>query len=55
MQSQPAIVCAESVEYAGNKFGRKKTELIEMMRNMNYSVYADTFINTIFLQNNLWK
>jgi FkbM family methyltransferase len=55
MQSQPAIVCAESVEYAGNKFGRKKTELIEMMRSMNYSVYADTFINTIFLQNQIWK
>lgn len=55
MKSQPAIVCAESVEYAGDKFGRKKTELIEMMRNMDYSVYADTFINTIFLKNTYWK
>lgn len=55
MKSHPAIVCAESVEYAGDKFGRKKTELIDLMRKMDYSVYADTFINTIFLKNRYWK
>lgn len=55
MESHPAIVCAETVEFAGEKFGRKKTEILNLMSELNYSVYADTFINTIFLKNSFWK
>lgn len=54
LDTRPAIICAETAEFAGAKFGRKRNEIIELTESAGYKIYADTFINTIFLKTELW-
>ncbi len=52
---RPKIICIETIEYSTQ---RKNTELINFIASKNYMVYADTYINTIFVDRNLreiWK
>lgn len=54
MSTTPLIICAETLEFEGNQLGRKKTELIQQVNEAGYKVYADTFVNTIFLREDSW-
>lgn len=51
----PKVICAETVAYAADSFGPKNKELIAEIEKLGYRIYADTFVNTIFLRNDLWK
>jgi FkbM family methyltransferase len=51
----PKVICAESAVFLPNGFGDKNTELIAVINELGFKTYADTFINTIFLRNDLWK
>lgn len=55
MTSTPSIICAETAEFAGDNFGRKRTEIIALTESAGYRIYADTFINTVFIKTSLWK
>jgi FkbM family methyltransferase len=44
----PKIICSETINYSKNKKVNKNDELIRMIKNKGYEIYADTFINTIF-------
>ena len=48
----PAI-CAETCTYSTNHVRPKDTSIIEFMLSKDYKVYADTYINTIFV-NRSW-
>ena len=37
------------------KFYKKIKEIIDLMIDNDYFIYADTHLNTIFIDNNLWK
>jgi len=47
----PILICLETVEYAlrlGQ--GKKRQELTDFLTGRNYRVYADTYINTIYIR-----
>lgn len=50
---RPAVLCVETIDFA-NKKEIKNNEIIKLLENKNYLVFADTHINTIFVDNNKW-
>jgi FkbM family methyltransferase len=52
---RPQVFCLETLTYAEDKSERKLTEIIELMRSRGYFPYADTYINTIFVENGAWE
>ncbi len=53
-QFRPEIFCIETLSYTEDKTERKLTEIIELMNQKGYMVYADTYINTIFVDKSIW-
>ncbi|HOV13574.1 MAG TPA: FkbM family methyltransferase [Spirochaetota bacterium] len=51
----PKIICLETIEYSENGRGKKNDKIINFLENNGYIVYADTNINTIFVNKNVWK
>jgi FkbM family methyltransferase len=52
---RPEAFCVETITYAEDKSEHKLTEIIELMRTNGYFSYADTHINTIFVDNAAWN
>lgn len=50
----PKVICVETVEYKSDGTGKKNTELLKYLENNGYMIYADTFINTIFVHRKFW-
>ncbi len=46
---RPNVFCVETLTYEKHKEGQKIHEIIDYMDSFGYSLYADTYINTIFL------
>jgi FkbM family methyltransferase len=53
-KSRPKVICLETVEYTIDGTGKKRDALIQNVISKGYTVYADTNINTIFVENNFW-
>ncbi len=49
---RPAVFCIETITYVDQ---RKMTEIIDYMASQNYVIYADTYINTIFVDQERWS
>lgn len=52
---RPEVFCLETLTYTEDKSERKLTEIVELMHANGYFSYADTYINTIFVDNVAWK
>jgi FkbM family methyltransferase len=52
---RPEVFCVESVKCEINDKLAKDTEMIDFLLQNGYLVYADTFINTIFIDKDKWK
>jgi FkbM family methyltransferase len=52
---RPAVFCLETLTYTEDKSERKLTEIIELMHAKGYITFADTYINTIFVDHTVWK
>jgi hypothetical protein len=52
---RPACVCVETITYETQRQPIKMQEVIDLMRRHDYMVYADTFINTIFIDRHRWE
>lgn len=52
---RPHALCIETVTYSSQGKGRKLNELIDLMNARDYVVYAETFINTIFLDRHVFE
>lgn len=52
---RPEVFCLETLSYTEDKSERKLTEIIDLMHANGYMTYADTYINTIFVDNLAWK
>jgi len=50
---RPVIVCVETISYSKNLTGEKDNQLIALLLSNNYKLYADTHINSIFLDSSL--
>ncbi|MBS1565220.1 MAG: FkbM family methyltransferase [Bacteroidetes bacterium] len=46
---RPYIFCIETVEFTDDASSAKRTEIMEMMQKNKYEIFADTYINTIFI------
>lgn len=51
---RPQVFCIETLTYTENKSEEKIQEIIDYMCANRYSVYADTYINTIFVDKDSW-
>ena len=52
---KPEVFCIETLTYTETKSEQKITKIIDFMKSQNYFVYADTYINTIFVHIDSWK
>lgn len=52
---RPAVFCVETLTYVEDKTERKITEIIELMKSEGYFAYADTYINTVFVDQETWR
>ncbi len=52
---RPEIVCIETVSYAIDGGGMKSSEIANLMTANGYMVFADTYINTIFVDRSRWE
>jgi FkbM family methyltransferase len=53
--SRPVVICLETISYSENRDGIKNTDLIEYLKDKGFQVYADTNINTIFIDQKVWS
>jgi len=47
---RPLFICAETADPCVGGLGRKDQEFLSFMRSKGYEVYADTYVNTIFIE-----
>lgn len=52
---RPEVFCLETLSYTEDKSERKLTEIIDLMHANGYLTYADTYINTIFVDAAAWN
>ena len=46
---RPSIFCIETVHFTINASSEKRTVIMDLMKSQRYKVFADTYINTIFI------
>ena len=51
---KPKVICVETITYSPGKSGIKLNEINELLLKNGYFVYADTHINTIFVDTGVW-
>lgn len=52
---RPKVICVETIIFQESMPTEKNQELIEFLLSNNYFIYADTFINTIFVDRSIWN
>lgn len=52
---RPTCICVETLTYETQQEPRKLNEIIELMLAQDYILYADTFINSIFVDRHQWQ
>ena len=52
---RPEVFCIETITYTENNSERKLQEIIDCMEKNGYLTYADTYINTIFVNRSAWN
>ena len=53
-KSRPPVICIETISYSRNGKGIKDTKLISYLTDRGYLLYADTNINSIFVDEKVW-
>jgi FkbM family methyltransferase len=51
----PKVICVETISFSNSRKGVKNKELIDFIIAKGYLLYADTYINTIFVKQNIWE
>lgn len=52
--SRPRVICVETLEYTPKGTGKKNYAITEALLENGYFVFADTFINTIYVERDAW-
>jgi hypothetical protein len=52
---RPAVFCLETLTYTEDKSEDKLREVIDFMLTRDYMNYADTYVNTIFVDRQKWQ
>jgi len=53
-KNSPIVICVETISFSENGNGIKNRTIIEFLESKGYLVYADTYINTIFVKKDKW-
>jgi len=53
--NRPEAICIETLSYSNDGTGVKNGEVIEFLKGKDYMVFADTRINTIFVDGKRWR
>lgn len=53
-KTSPVVICVETISFETDGTGIKNREIIQFLEHKGYMVYADTYINTIFVKRDLW-
>lgn len=51
----PEVFCVETLTYTEDSSEHKLTEIIDFLTTKNYFVYADTYLNSIFVSRDAWN
>lgn len=51
----PIVICVETISFSEKGKGIKNDNIISFLEQQGYIVYADTYINTIFVKKNKWE
>lgn len=51
---RPEVFCIETLTYTEDRSEKKITDIIDYMLGNGYFIYADTYINTIFVDKKAW-
>jgi FkbM family methyltransferase len=52
---RPEVFCIETINYTEDNTEIKNSSIIDFFKNQGYMVFADTYINTIFVDSEKWK
>jgi hypothetical protein len=52
---RPQIFCIETLTYTENGTEEKILPIIDFMNQKGYFAYADTYINSIFIDKTIWN
>lgn len=52
---KPKVICIETLSFSNFGKGIKNTKLINFILGNGYILYADTYINSIFVEENSWQ
>jgi len=55
LKFRPQVFCIETLSYTEDNTERKIYEIIDLMKEKDYLPYADTYINTIFVEAKAWR
>lgn len=51
---RPKVICVETITYSEHRAGKKIVEIIEVLQANDYFQFADTYVNTIFVDKRIW-
>jgi hypothetical protein len=51
----PKVICIETLTYTENNTEVKEQRMINSLLDKGYLLFADTYINSIFVKQDLWK
>lgn len=52
---QPKIICVETISFSTTGRGQKNHDVVEFLTSNGYLLYADTYINSIFVLKSFWQ
>jgi len=51
----PKVICVETISYSKTGRGEKQRDVIDFLISKGYLEFADTYINSIFVRESLWR
>jgi hypothetical protein len=51
----PIVICIETISFSTNGMGSKNNDLISYIKSKGYILFADTYINSIFVLKSIWE
>ncbi|MFW0717080.1 FkbM family methyltransferase [Pedobacter sp. N23S346] len=53
--NKPKVICVETLSFSNSGNGRKNNDIIVFLNDNGYFLYADTHINSIFIDRSIWE
>ncbi len=51
----PVVICVETISFSNTGIAEKDTAISRLLESNGYMLYADTYINTIFVKRDKWQ